>query len=146
MKHVSRSALMPFTSMQMFDVVNDVARYQEFLPWCSASDILSKDAGVMLARLTIAKGGVSQQFTTRNTFTEPDAIDLHLVDGPFSTLDGRWRFQALGVDGCKIEMSLRFEMNSRILGAMLGKVFEQAADTLVDAFCRRAEQLYQSPR
>lgn len=142
MRQVTRSALLAYSAEQMFDVVNDVARYQEFLPWCSSSEVLSSSETHMVARLTIAKGSLSQQFTTRNELERPFSIHLHLVDGPFSTLEGRWHFQPLGDDGCKIEMVLNFEMSSRMLGAILARVFDQATDTLVDAFCARAAAIY----
>ena len=142
MKQVTRSALLPYSAEQMFDVVNDVASYAMFLPWCSASEVLSQSETEMVARLTISRGSLSQQFTTRNELERPGVINLHLVDGPFTTLEGRWRFSSLGEDGCKIEMVLRFEMSSKMLGAILARVFEQATDSLVDAFCQRAAQIY----
>ena len=102
MKQVTRSALLPYSAEQMFDVVNDVANYAMFLPWCSASEVLSQSETEMVARLTISRGSLAQQFTTRNELERPGAINLHLVDGPFTTLEGRWRFYSLGEDGAQI--------------------------------------------
>lgn len=142
MKRVERSALLPYTADQIFDVVNDVAAYPDFLPWCDESKIIESTESALIASLTISKSGMRQSFTTRNILNRPQRMSLKLVDGPFKTLEGDWRFTQLGEDGCRIEMTLIFEMDSRLAGMMLGRVFEKAADTLVDAFCRRADSLY----
>ena len=142
MKEISRSALLPFSAKQMFDVVNDVASYQDYLPSCSRSEVIESSSEFMVARLTLTKAGVSQQFTTRNKLVDPQRIDLQLVEGPFTSLNGYWLFSQLGNDGCKTEMNLTFDFNSRMLNATFGKVFEQVADSLVEAFCDRAKVLY----
>ena len=142
MKQVSRSALLPFSAAQMFAVVNDVAAYQEYLPWCSKSEVLHEAPGEMDARLTISRAGISQSFTTHNESNPPHKLDLHLVEGPFSTLEGRWSFTQLGSDGCKVEMNLRFDFNQAVLNLAFGRVFQQVADSMVDAFCDRAHTLY----
>ncbi len=142
MKEISRSALLPFSARQMFDVVNDVALYQEYLPACSRSEVIESSQEMMIARLTLTKAGVSQQFTTRNQLVGKERIDLQLVEGPFTSLNGYWLFSQLGSDGCKTEMNLTFDFNSRMLNATFGKVFEQVADGLVEAFCDRAKALY----
>jgi len=141
-KEISRSALLPFSAEQMFDVVNDVALYQDYLPSCSRSEVIESSPELMVARLTLTRAGVSQQFTTRNKLAAPQRIDLQLVEGPFTTLNGYWLFSQLGEDGCKTEMNLKFDFNSRMLNATFGKVFEQVADSLVEAFCERAKVLY----
>ena len=142
MKEISRSALLPFSAEQMFDVVNDVALYQDYLPLCSRSEVIESAPEYMVARLTLTKAGVSQQFTTRNKLVRPERIDLQLVEGPFKSLNGYWLFSQLGNDGCRTEMNLTFDFNSRMLNATFGKVFEQVADSLVEAFCDRAKVLY----
>jgi ribosome-associated toxin RatA of RatAB toxin-antitoxin module len=142
MKEISRSALLPFSAKQMFDVVNDVESYQDYLPSCSRSEVIESSPEFMVARLTLTKAGVSQQFTTRNNLVGLERIDLQLVDGPFTSLNGFWLFSQLGNDGCKTEMNLAFDFNSRMLNATFGKVFEQVADSLVEAFCDRAKVLY----
>ena len=144
MKEISRSALLPFSAEQMFDVVNDVALYQDYLPSCSRSEVIESSPELMVARLTLTRAGVSQQFTTRNKLAAPQRIDLQLVEGPFTTLNGYWLFSQLGEDGCKTEMNLKFDFNSRMLNATFGKVFEQVADSLVEAFCERAKVLYRN--
>ena len=125
----------------MFDVVNDVDGYPDFLPWCDESRIIESSEHEMVASLTIARGGVRHSFTTRNRLERPGRMTLTLVDSPFKTLEGEWRFHQLGEDGCRVEMTLSFDFDSRLAGMVLAKVFEHAADTMVDAFCDRAEQL-----
>ena len=142
MKIVSRSALLAYSPQQVFDVVADVAAYQEFLPWCERSEVLSQSPTEMTGRLTISRAGVSQSFTTRNEMEPPHRIDLMLVDGPFNELQGHWRFTQLGSDGCKVEMNLRFDFSSSLVNLALGRMFEQAVDTLVDAFCARVESMH----
>lgn len=138
MKRVERSALLPLSAEQVFDVVNDVAAYPDFLPWCDQSRVLEASATEMQAQLTIAKGAIRQNFTTLNRLSRPERIDISLIEGPFSSLEGSWRFTALGEGGCKVELKLSFDFDSRLANLALGKVFEQAADTLVDAFSQRA--------
>jgi ribosome-associated toxin RatA of RatAB toxin-antitoxin module len=104
--------------------------------------VIESSPEFMVARLTLTKAGVSQQFTTRNNLVGLERIDLQLVDGPFTSLNGFWLFTQLGNDGCKTEMNLAFDFNSRMLNATFGKVFEQVADSLVEAFCDRAKVLY----
>ena len=142
MHEVHRSALMPYSAKQMFDVVNDVVSYPAFLPWCVASELLESSSTVIVARLVLAKGGIRQSFSTRNELHSPDHISMSLVEGPFSLLKGEWHFTQLGDEGCKIEMNLRFDFDNRLMNATLGKVFAVAADRLVDSFCERADALY----
>ena len=141
MKTVERSALLPVTPGPVFDVVNDVASYPLFLPWCDASEILESSDTVMRARLGIARGGLRQSFVTLNRLQRPEQIDISLVEGPFRELKGVWRFQPLGDSGCKVSLKLTFEFDSRIAGMALGRVFEQAADRMVDAFSRRVMEV-----
>lgn len=142
MRRVHRSALLPYKSEQVFDIVNDVLSYPDFLPWCAKSELLEQSGDSLVGRLTIAKGGVSQTFTTRNTLSPPGHMHLALVEGPFTTLEGDWQIHPLGDEGCRVEMTLKFEFDSRLAGMILGRVFEQAADTMVDAFCDRADEMY----
>lgn len=142
MRTVARSALVTHSSSQMFDVVNDVTRYAEFLPWCVNSEVLEDDNNIMVARLVIARGGLKHSFTTKNTHIRPDSIQMELVKGPFSKLSGLWKFTQLGSDGCRIEMNLSFGFDSRVMNLTLAGVFNVAADTMVNAFCERADELY----
>ncbi len=142
MRKVERNALMPFSAQQMFDVVNDIGSYSQYLPWCVASEVLEQSESQVVARLEIAKGGMRQSFTTRNELDAPYHMSMSLLEGPFSKLQGDWYFKQLGDDGCKIEMTLSFDFDNRLMNATLGKVFSAAADKLVDAFCARADSIY----
>ena len=142
MRQVDRSALLPYSAEQMFELVNDVSAYPAFLPWCNASRIISVEPDVLVAELTVARSGITQSFTTRNLLYRPERIELQLVDGPFKKLSGSWDFRSLGQDGCRVEMQLSFEVDSRLAGVLLERVFEQATSSLVDAFCQRADELY----
>lgn len=140
--HIQRSALLPYPAQALYVLVNDVARYPEFLPWCAASTVLEETSGQMRASLTVAKGSLSQQFVTRNTLTPGVSIEMNLEEGPFSQLHGVWLFKALGDKACKISLDLTFDYAGPLVKATLGPLFTQAANTLVDAFCLRAKQLH----
>ncbi|NJN52459.1 MAG: type II toxin-antitoxin system RatA family toxin [Gammaproteobacteria bacterium] len=141
MPRVNRSALLPYPAAKLFELVNDVARYPEFLPWCSKAEVVSASPEEMVAALTIQKGGLSERFTTRNFLSFPDTIELELVDGPFARMQGLWRFTALG-HGCKVELDIEFEYSRGIMQRVIGGVFSHATSSLVDAFCVRARALY----
>ena len=142
MKQVERSALVPYSAEQMFSVVNDVKAYADFLPWCDQSEVLEENDAEMVARLSIARSGIRQSFTTRNRLNCPTGIDIRLIDGPFSRLQGSWRFDPLGHEGCKVIMRLSFGFDNKLINLAVSKVFETAADNMVDAFCARADSLY----
>ena len=127
---------------QMFMLVDDIERYPEFLPWCTGATVLSRDPEVTRASLHVGFRGIKQSFSTENRNTPPHEIALKLIDGPFRALDGRWRFNDLGGKGCKIEFNLAWEFASRVLGALVGPVFSHIADTMVEAFVKRAERIY----
>jgi ribosome-associated toxin RatA of RatAB toxin-antitoxin module len=126
----------------MYDIINDVASYPQFLPWCVGGHILVSSEDMQVARLDLAMAGLSQSFTTRNQLSPPYSMTLELVDGPFSVLAGRWSLQPLGEEGCKVSMQLRFEFNSSLANVALGRVFTNATDQMVEAFCRRADALH----
>ena len=140
--HIQRSALLPYPASALFELVNDVARYPEFLPWCAASEVLDVSQTHMRASLAVAKGGISQRFITRNALVWGQSIELHLEEGPFNKLHGQWVFKALGDQACKISLDLTIDYAGPLVRATLGPLFNQAANTLVDAFCQRAKQLY----
>jgi ribosome-associated toxin RatA of RatAB toxin-antitoxin module len=140
--HIQRSALLPYPAQALFDLVNDVASYPDFLPWCSSSEVLEANETYMRASLEVAKAGLSQRFVTANTLEPGKSIQLNLVEGPFSQLNGHWEFKALGDKACKISLDLTFDYAGPLVRATLGPLFNQAANTMVDAFCQRAKQLY----
>jgi ribosome-associated toxin RatA of RatAB toxin-antitoxin module len=142
MKKVSRSALVPYSCEQMFDVANDAANYPEFLPWCAGAKVFSETESEMVARLELTKGGLNKSFTTRNTKFRPESIDIQLEEGPFQELTGKWTFKALGTEGCKVTLELAFEFSGGLIDSALSRFFSQGADRIMDAFCDRADRLY----
>ncbi|MBB3104079.1 type II toxin-antitoxin system RatA family toxin [Azomonas macrocytogenes] len=140
--HIHRSALLPYPAQALFDMVNDVASYSEFLPWCSASEVLSASETEMHASMTVAKAGFSQHFLTHNKLQPGERIEMNLTEGPFRHLHGIWEFKSLGEKACKITLDLRFDYAGPLVKMTLGPLFNHAANTLVDAFCERAKQLY----
>lgn len=138
---VSRTALVEFSVERMFDLVGDIEAYPQFLPWCAAAHIESRSAACTIASIGIDFHGLRQGFTTENTGTRPDRIDIQLVSGPFRKLNGGWIFNRLGIDACKVSLTLEYDFSSRLLEKMLGPVFHSIADTMVDAFVKRARDL-----
>jgi ribosome-associated toxin RatA of RatAB toxin-antitoxin module len=141
---IDRSALVFHSSERMYSIVNDVASYPAFLPWCSDALIVSQGEREMVAMLGISKGVVRQQFTTRNSFVEHNEIKMELVDGPFRYLKGVWQFKPLETTACKVMLTLDFDFDSQLAKAALASICNQAANTMVDAFCKRANEVYGS--
>jgi len=145
MKTVHRSVLIWYSADEMFRLVTDVAQYPKFLPWCDRSAVLEQDEHGMRAEVGISFGGIRQSFTTRNDHVPGRKVSMRLVDGPFSNLDGEWRFNPVGDPGqraCKVELDLNYGFRNAALSAVVGPVFDRIAGTLVDAFVKRAEQVY----
>jgi len=140
---VKKSRIVPFSCEQMFGLVISVEQYSEFLPYCSQSLVHHRDDDEVQATLVIAAAGMTKSFTTRNRHQINKMIEIRLVDGPFSHLEGFWRFDEED-GGCRISFDLEFEFAGRMLSMVLGSVFEQVTDKMVDAFCKRAELLYGS--
>ena len=149
MKHVKKSVLLWYSAHEMYTLVTAVEDYPQFLPWCAHAEVLEQGEAGMKARLTLAYGGVRHAFTTRNEHVPDRSVLVGLVDGPFSLLDGNWQFMPLGGEGtdaperaCKIELDLRYAFSSSALERVVSPVFDRVANTLVDSFVRRAEQVY----
>jgi ribosome-associated toxin RatA of RatAB toxin-antitoxin module len=148
MKHVKKSVLLSYSAHEMVTLVTAIEDYPRFLPWCARAEVLDRTDGVVTARLHLAYAGVRHTFTTRNQQTGDQSVVLSLVDGPFSVLDGAWRFMPLGaagsgeVRGCKVEFELRYAFSSAALEAVISPVFDRIANTFVDAFVKRAEQVH----
>ncbi|MDH5300341.1 MAG: type II toxin-antitoxin system RatA family toxin [Gammaproteobacteria bacterium] len=142
MTAVKRNALVPFSAQQMFDLVDDIEAYPQFLPWCKSASVHSRDALQVTASIEIAKAGIQQTFTTRNLNTQGEVIEMQLVDGPFQALHGYWRFQALNENACKVSLDLEFEFSSKVLSMTLGPVFSQICNTMVEVFVKRAREVY----
>ena len=145
MKTVHKSVLIWFSADEMFKLVTEVEDYPEFLPWCDRASVVERDARGMKAQIGIAFGGIHQTFTTRNEHVPGRQVKMRLVDGPFSRLDGTWKFTPLGVDdqrACKVELDLCYGFDNVALAALVGPVFDKIAGSLVDAFVKRAESVY----
>ena len=145
MKTVNKSVLIWYSPEEMYALVTDVAAYPKFLPWCDRAKVVQADEYGMTAEIGIAFGGVHQTFTTRNRHTPGRVVAMKLVHGPFSRLDGEWRFLPLGDStqrACKVELVLNYGFDNAALGALVGPVFDWIAGSLVDAFVKRAEQVY----
>jgi len=134
---------MPYSAETMFNIVNDVLAYPDFLPWCGGSNILSQDESSMDASILMKKGGLNHWFSTHNELIANQSIHIKLVDGPFKKLEGSWHFQRLEADSCKIELDLEFEFSLGLASALLTPVFAQIANTMVDSFCSRAYEVNQ---
>jgi ribosome-associated toxin RatA of RatAB toxin-antitoxin module len=139
---IDKTALVMHPAERMFHLVNDVARYPEFLPWCARTEIHEQSDEHIIASMDIAKGGIRHRVTTRNQLESSQTIDITLVEGPFRNLAGRWHFKPLSEHACKVILTLEFEFTGSLARMTFGQVFSQAANTMVDAFCRRADELY----
>jgi ribosome-associated toxin RatA of RatAB toxin-antitoxin module len=140
--HIKRSALVHYSAQQMYDLVADIERYGEFLPWCGGARILARDGEKLEASIVIAASGLNRAFTTANRMQSGRRIEMNLKEGPFRKLHGDWHFTPLSETACKIELDLAFEFEHSIVGRILGPVFIPIANGLVDAFHLRAKQLY----
>lgn len=145
MKTIQKSVLLWHSAHEMFALVTDVHHYPQFLPWCDQSEVVERHPSGMLAKVGMSIGGLRQSFTTRNTHVEDRQVLLELVEGPFSQLEGCWDFRPLG-DGsqraCKVEFSLTYGFSSPTLSKVVGPVFDKIASSLVDAFVKRADDVY----
>ncbi|MGR9087154.1 MAG: type II toxin-antitoxin system RatA family toxin [Gammaproteobacteria bacterium] len=139
---VRKSALVKFSAQQMFDLVNDIESYPEFLPWCSGSRIIKREDNVVEAELTISKGGFKKSFSTRNTLDWGGRITVSLLEGPFSYLEGVWNFMPLREDASKITLDLEFDMPGTLANLAFGTVFNQICNTMVASFTQRAREVY----
>ncbi|MDB5940577.1 MAG: putative cyclase/dehydrase [Ramlibacter sp.] len=145
MKTVQKSVLIWYTAQEMFALVTDVEHYAEFLPWCDDAKVLERDDDGMLAEIGIAFAGIHQKFTTRNTHVPGREVHVKLASGPFSNLDGHWTFTPVGDAGqraCRIDLKLQYGFQNMALAALVGPVFDRIAGSMVDAFVKRAEQVY----
>ena len=142
MTTISRSALLPYSAEQVFELINDVASYPRFMDGCVGAEVLSESETAMVARLDLARGGVRQSFTTSNTLLRPSEIKLELVDGPFDNFTGRWNVLALNEQACKVSLFLSFTLSSAVLGAAAKQLFNSAANSMVDAMVKRAKAVY----
>jgi ribosome-associated toxin RatA of RatAB toxin-antitoxin module len=148
MKSVHKSVLIWYSAEEMFNLVTDVDKYDQFLPWCDHAKVITLTSEGMQAEVGIAMGGVKQTFTTQNTHTVKDTgrqIAMKLLNGPFSNLEGTWDFTPVGdaaQRACKTELQLKYGFDNAVLAALVGPVFDKIAASMVDAFVKRADQVY----
>jgi ribosome-associated toxin RatA of RatAB toxin-antitoxin module len=142
MQVVERSALVTYSAAQMFALVNDVGRYPEFLPWCVGAHVQELSATEREATLSVARGVLHGEFTTRNQLTPDARIEMRLTHGPFRELIGEWRFDAIGDRGSRIRFHVEFEFKNRLTAAAFNSVFESLCGGIVDAFAKRAREVY----
>jgi ribosome-associated toxin RatA of RatAB toxin-antitoxin module len=144
MKQIARSAIVEHSALEMYALVEDIEAYPRFLPWCAAATVHERQPGRTKATLTIGVSGMRHSFTTLNDNRPGEAIDMRLVEGPFRRFAAQWRFVPLSPQACRIEFSLEYEFSSRTLGRLLSPLFDGIADSMVDAFVRRAAAIYES--
>ena len=142
MTTISKSALVPYTAEQMYALVDDISAYSQFLPWCRTSRELSRSDDEVRASIEISHSGLHKSFTTVNRLQYGKMIEMRLVEGPFKHLEGYWRFDGLGGEGCRVSLDMEFEFSNRLLGITVGPLFTQIANSLVDAFIKRAKEIH----
>lgn len=142
MAEVSRSALLMYSADEMYQLVNDVNGYPEFLPGCVDAKILTHVDDVMSASVIVSKAGIKQKFTTENTLLEGRSIAMNLVDGPFKHLSGGWHFLPLGEQACKVSLDLKFEFSNKVVEIAFGRIFNELVGSMVKSFSERAKVIY----
>ena len=142
MQVVERSALVTYTAAQMFALVNDVARYPEFLPWCVGARVEEVSPTERIAALQVSRGVLQTDFTTRNTLVQDAQIHMQLMHGPFRNLTGEWRFEPIATRGSRVYFRMEFEFKNRLSATAFNAVFESLCGTIVDAFVQRAQTIY----
>jgi ribosome-associated toxin RatA of RatAB toxin-antitoxin module len=139
---IQRSALVLHSAQAMFDLVNDIEAYPQYMEGCSGAEVISRDDKEVIARLDLRKAGISHSFTTRNHLLAPQLVEMTLVDGPFSYFQGVWQFKALQENASKVSLDLEFAFKSGMLNKAAGKLFTRVADNLVAALVKRADDVF----
>lgn len=142
MREVRRNALLPYPAPRVYGLVADVRRYPEFLPWCTSATVIAEEGEFVTAKLGLARGVARGSFTTRNRLVPGRSVEMQLVEGPFSLLEGRWDFWPIGESGTRVELVMRFATRGVFGMLALEPAFEQICNQLVDAFARRAKQVF----
>ena len=142
MPSINRSALVSYSAEQMYQLVDDISAYPEFLPWCGGSEEHNRSDDQVKASVTIQKGAINKVFTTQNTLKKNSLIELNLLNGPFKKLNGTWRFEPLSENACRVTFDLHFEFSNMLVGLAIGPIFNQIANTFVDSFVERAKVVY----
>jgi ribosome-associated toxin RatA of RatAB toxin-antitoxin module len=144
MKRIQKSISVPYTAAQMFKLVDTIEAYPEFLPWCQSAVVHSRSESEVKASIYFMKGAVSQSFTTVNRFIQDEQIEMRLIQGPFSHLEGIWRFEAMGEAGCRISFDLALEFSSKLIALTVGPALQKGIESYIEAFCARAKVVYGS--
>ncbi len=142
MKRIARSAIVEHSAAELYALVEDIESYPRFLPWCLEAQVHERTPEGTRATLTAGVKGIRQSFTTQNENRLGEAIDMHLVKGPFRRFEAGWTFKALSAEACRIDFTLEYEFSSRMLAKVLEPLFDRIADTMVTAFAKRADQVY----
>ncbi len=142
MNTLKRSALVPYTARQMFELVNNIEEYPRFLQWCSKSTIVSRTEQEVVAELDITWKGMSKSFSTRNVLSPYSCMEMSLVSGPMKHMKGKWDFIEVDEKACKVMLDMEFEFAGNFIDLLFQPVFQSIANSLVDAFCKRAVELY----
>ena len=139
---INRQMIVPYLAENMYNLVNDVKKYPEFLTWCTNAEILQETDSELIAELVLAYSKYQQRFTTKNTLAAPNKITMNLIDGPFKYLNGVWQFTDITSNGSKVEFQLEFEFENYFMGLAFGKIFKNIAEQMIECFCRRAKEIY----
>jgi len=139
---INKSALVPYTALEMYSLVDDIEAYPAFLPWCGGSEVIERDEDEVKASILLSRSGIKKHFTTLNRLQHGKMIEMRLVEGPFKHLEGFWRFETLNESASKIMFDIEFEFSNKLLAMTVGPVFSQITSTMVDAFTTRAAEVY----
>ncbi len=142
MEQINRSALVSFSAQQMYQLVDDITHYPEFVPHCKNAIVIQRNQKEVTAQLEISKGGIAKSFSTINRLTPGSRIHMQLIDGPFKYLSGDWEFTPLSDDACKIELNLEFEFSNKLTSIAFAGIFKHLVQSMVKAFTDRAEKIY----
>lgn len=142
MTEVNKATVVPYTSKQMYQLVDDIESYPIFLPWCSEGKILNRKENTVTATLCLSLGGMAWSFTTRNTIQAQQRINIELLTGPFKSLNGYWQFDPHNEHGCLIQLYICYEFKNSLINHLAGKIFYRVLDKLIDSFKQRAGQIY----
>ncbi len=144
MKHINKSVCVPYTAAQMFSLVDAIEAYPEFLPACQSTVVHSRTSDEVKASLYFMRGSISQSFTTLNHFIQNKQIEMRLIQGPFSHLEGVWRFEAMSEAECRVSFDLALEFSSKLIALTVGPVLQKGIESYIEAFCARAKAIYGS--
>nr|VFK40373.1 MAG: Ribosome association toxin PasT (RatA) of the RatAB toxin-antitoxin module [Candidatus Kentron sp. SD]VFK45818.1 MAG: Ribosome association toxin PasT (RatA) of the RatAB toxin-antitoxin module [Candidatus Kentron sp. SD]VFK79929.1 MAG: Ribosome association toxin PasT (RatA) of the RatAB toxin-antitoxin module [Candidatus Kentron sp. SD] len=142
MTKIHRNALVPYSASDMYALVADVPSYSKFLPWCGSASAEPGADNEIQARIEISHGKIRKAFSTLNRMEKDKTIEMRLLNGPFAFLEGKWRFESLNGEGCKVSLDMDFEFSNLVMKMLIGTKFTEIANTLVDAFCDRAVEVY----